>query len=125
MGRTIPEDTVDKAVRLFIIGVFHYHHRQWRFCSSRNFMEGVWLRRYGALPPPFFRSGQRLCDLRDFRWDNPELSSSGRLVLCILMFVGRVGPLFLISAIAKKTGRRRLVRGREHHGRLTLPVFYI
>ena len=32
----------------------------------------------------------------------PDLSIPGRIVICTVMFVGRMGPLFLISAVAKK-----------------------
>ena len=31
----------------------------------------------------------------------PDLSIPGRIVICLVMFVGRMGPLFLISAVAK------------------------
>jgi trk system potassium uptake protein TrkH len=29
-----------------------------------------------------------------------ELSTVGRVVICCVMFIGRMGPLFLISAVA-------------------------
>ena len=30
------------------------------------------------------------------------IGDAGRIVICTVMFVGRMGPLFLISAVAKK-----------------------
>jgi trk system potassium uptake protein TrkH len=32
----------------------------------------------------------------------PDLSIPGRIVVCLVMFVGRMGPLFLISAVKKQ-----------------------
>ena len=102
MGRTIPEDTVDKAVRLFIIGVFIII-----IGTALLLVTEFHGKAYGSAGMvPFLRvlfevvSAYATCGLS--MGITPELSSSGRLVLCILMFVGRVGPLFLISAIAKK-----------------------
>jgi trk system potassium uptake protein TrkH len=31
-----------------------------------------------------------------------ELSLVGKYVICVVMFIGRMGPLFLISAVAAK-----------------------
>jgi trk system potassium uptake protein TrkH len=31
-----------------------------------------------------------------------ELSTVGKIVICCVMFIGRMGPLFLISAVAGK-----------------------
>lgn len=102
MGRTIPEETVDKAVRLFIIGIFIIV-----IGTALLLITEFHGKAYGSAGMvPFLRvlfevvSAYATCGLS--MGITPELSGTGRLILCILMFVGRVGPLFLISAIAKK-----------------------
>ena len=102
MGRTIPEETVDKAVHLFIISVFIIV-----LSTALLLVTEFHGKPYGAVGSvPFLRvlfevvSAYATCGLS--MGITPELSSAGRVILCAVMFVGRVGPLFLVSAIAKK-----------------------
>jgi trk system potassium uptake protein TrkH len=44
----------------------------------------------------------------------PELSPAGRVLVSVLMFLGRVGPLAVLAAMARRSGRRPRFRlGRE------------
>lgn len=101
MGRTIPEETVDKAVRIFIVYVILALVGTLVLLFSE--FPGAAL---GASESHFLRvffevvSALSTCGLS--LGFSQELSSFGRVFICIFMFVGRMGALFLISAVVKK-----------------------
>lgn len=101
LGRTIPEETVDKAVRIFIIytimiviGTFLLLITEYAGVSyemgSPHFLK-VFFEVVSALTTCGLSLGL-----------TPDLTFFGRIVICIIMFIGRMGALFLISAVAKK-----------------------
>ena len=101
MGRTIPEETVDKAVRIFIVYVvlalvgtlvlLLTEFPGGAFGSSNSHFLGVFFEVVSALSTCGLSLGL-----------SAELSDFGRIFICIFMFVGRMGALFLISAVVKK-----------------------
>ncbi len=101
MGRTIPEETVDKAVRIFIVYVILALVGTLVLLFSE--FPGAAL---GASESHFLRvffevvSALSTCGLS--LGFSQELSAFGRVFICIFMFVGRMGALFLISAVVKK-----------------------
>ena len=40
--------------------------------------------------------------------ENPKLSTPGKLIIIVMMFIGRIGPLTLALALASKTEQRVL-----------------
>ncbi len=101
MGRTIPEETVDKAVRIFIVyvilalvGTLVLLFTEF---SGKAFgvSESHFLRVFFEVTSALSTCGLSL-------GLSQELSAFGRIFICIFMFVGRMGALFLISAVVKK-----------------------
>lgn len=101
MGRTIPEETVDKAVRIFIVYILlallgtlvllFTEFPGGAIGSSQSHFVRVFFEVVSALSTCGLSLGM-----------TPELSAFGKAFLCIFMFVGRMGALFLISAVVKK-----------------------
>lgn len=101
MGRTIPEETVDKAVRIFIVYVIlalvgtlvllFTEFSGKAFGETQSHFLGVFFEVTSALSTCGLSLGL-----------SGELSAFGRIFICIFMFVGRMGALFLISAVVKK-----------------------
>ena len=99
LGRTIPETTVDKAVRIFVVAIVVVVVATLVLLETEaagNSIEQV------SFLKVFFEvaSAYSTCGLS--MGLTPDLSIAGRIVICTVMFVGRMGPLFLISAVAKK-----------------------
>ena len=101
LGRTIPEETVDKAVRIFVVSilivvVFTIILLQTEYSGTH----------YSSSNTPFLKvlfeviSAYATCGLS--MGLTPELTDAGRLIICMVMFIGRLGALFLISAVIKK-----------------------
>lgn len=101
MGRTIPEETVDKAVRIFIVYVILALAGTLVLLFTE--FSG---KAFGASESHFLRiffevtSALSTCGLS--LGLSQELSAFGRIFICIFMFVGRMGALFLISAVVTK-----------------------
>jgi trk system potassium uptake protein TrkH len=99
MNRTIPETTVDKAVRIFVVAIVVVVVATLVLLETEaagNSIEQV------SFLKVFFEvaSAYSTCGLS--MGLTPDLSIPCRIVICTVMFVGRMGPLFLISAVAKK-----------------------
>jgi trk system potassium uptake protein TrkH len=99
LGRTIPETTVDKAVRIFVVAIVVVVVATLVLLETEaagNSIEQV------SFLKVFFEvaSAYSTCGLS--MGLTPDLSIPGRIVICLVMFIGRMGPLFLISAVAKK-----------------------
>lgn len=100
MGRTIPETTVDKAVRIFVVAIVVIALATLILLYT-EIPAGVGFNENGT---PFLKilfevvSAYSTCGLS--MGLTGELSAMGQLVICTVMFIGRMGPLFLISAVA-------------------------
>lgn len=102
LGRTIPETTVDKAVRIFVVAIVVIVVATLILLCT-EVPPGLG---YSAGETPFLKvlfevvSAYSTCGLS--MGLTGELSTVGRVVICTVMFIGRMGPLFLISAVAGK-----------------------
>lgn len=102
MGRTIPETTVDKAVRIFVVAIVVITLATLILLYT-EIPAGIGFNENGT---PFLKilfevvSAYSTCGLS--MGLTGELSTVGQLVICCVMFIGRMGPLFLISAVAGK-----------------------
>ncbi|WP_407440904.1 TrkH family potassium uptake protein [Fibrobacter sp.] len=100
MGRTIPETTVDKAVRIFVVAIVVITLATLILLYT-EIPAGIGFNENGT---PFLKilfevvSAYSTCGLS--MGLTGELSTVGQLVICCVMFIGRMGPLFLISAVA-------------------------
>jgi trk system potassium uptake protein TrkH len=102
-GRTIPEATIQKAMSLFIVafgivtvGIFLY--------SVTEFADGV-----AATASPFltymFEAVSAFNTVGLSMGATGELSTPGRLCTVVLMFIGRVGTLTFVAAMAREPKR--------------------
>ena len=99
-GKNIPESTVDKATHVFIVSI--------AVLILASFVLLITEARAGTVnsnPSLFLKiifevaSAYSTCGLSlDF---TPQLSNAGRIVIVLIMFIGRLGPLFLISAVSR------------------------
>ena len=100
MGRTIPETTVDKAVRIFVVAIVVIALATMVLLIT-EIPAGTGFNENGT---PFLKilfeviSAYSTCGLS--MGLTGELSTVGKIVICCVMFIGRMGPLFLISAVA-------------------------
>lgn len=98
-GRTIPEDTVDKAVRIFVIAIVVIVLAtlillQTEAPSTSN-AQGSFLKVFFEVVSAYSTCGLSM-------GLTPDLSIPGKIIVFMVMFVGRMGPLFLVSAVTKK-----------------------
>lgn len=99
LGRTIPETTVDKAVRIFVVAMVVMGVATMILLYTETTGQG-----YAESGTPFLKilfevvSAYSTCGLS--MGLTGELSTVGQIVICTVMFIGRMGPLFLISAVA-------------------------
>jgi trk system potassium uptake protein TrkH len=106
-GRSIPEETIQRAVGLFVLGfgvvtlaIFGYAHTE-----------------LGGMPhggEPFldhmFEAVSAFNTVGLSLGVTPDLSTAGRWLTILLMYVGRVGPLVFAAALARRASRTALVR---------------
>lgn len=99
MGRTLPESTVDKAVRVFVVSIvvialgtllLLYTEAPGASHADNN---GQFLKVLFEVVSAYSTCGLSM-------GLTTELSPFGQFLICSIMFVGRMGPLFLISAVA-------------------------
>jgi len=101
-GRTIPSNTIDKAIRIFVVAMVVIAGAT-LFLLCTEIPSGT---AYPANSSPFLKilfevvSAYATCGLSMGLTE--ELSTVGKIVICAVMFIGRMGPLFLISAVAGK-----------------------
>ena len=101
LGRTIPETTVDKAVRIFVVAIVVIALATMVLLCT-EIPAGTGFNDEGGVP--FLKvlfevvSAYSTCGLS--MGLTGELSVVGKIVICCVMFIGRMGPLFLISAVA-------------------------
>jgi trk system potassium uptake protein TrkH len=102
MGRTIPNNTIDKAIRIFVVAIVVIGTATLILLCT-EIPSGT---RFDADSGPFLEilfevvSAYATCGLS--MGLTAELSLVGKIVICCVMFIGRMGPLFLISAVAAK-----------------------
>ena len=102
MGRTIPNNTIDKAIRIFVVAIVVIGTATLILLCT-EIPSGT---RFSADSGPFLEilfevvSAYATCGLS--MGLTGELSLVGKIVICGVMFIGRMGPLFLISAVAAK-----------------------
>ena len=102
MGRTIPNNTIDKAIRIFVVAIVVIGTATLILLCT-EIPSGT---RFSADSGPFLEilfevvSAYATCGLS--MGLTGELSLVGKIVICCVMFIGRMGPLFLISAVAAK-----------------------
>ena len=99
LGRTIPETTVDKAVRIFIVAIVVIALATLMLLCT-EVPGGVSGTGQASFLKVLFEvvSAYSTCGLS--MGLTGDLSTVGRVVICCVMFIGRMGPLFLISAVA-------------------------
>ncbi|MCQ2102638.1 MAG: ATPase [Fibrobacter sp.] len=99
LGRTIPETTVDKAVRIFVVAIVVIVVATLILLETEATGD---TNAQGSFLKVFFEvvSAYSTCGLS--MGLTSELSIPGKIIVCTVMFIGRMGPLFLISAVAMK-----------------------
>ena len=101
LGRTIPEETVGKAIRVVIVYIILTFVGTLVLLLTEFPGTSV-----GSSPSHllvvFFEVTSALSTCGLSLGLTPELSIFGRIFVCIFMFVGRMGALFLISAVIQK-----------------------
>lgn len=102
LGRTIPEETVERAVRIFVIAIVVLVSATLLLLHTEAPMATISGEGSGLFMKILFEvvSAYSTCGLS--LGLTPDLSDSGRVIISIVMFVGRMGPLFLISAVARR-----------------------
>ncbi len=98
-GRTIPEETVDKAVRIFVVAIAVIVIATLLLleteAASTSNAQGSFLKVFFEVVSAYSTCGLSM-------GLTPDLSIPGKIIVFMVMFIGRMGPLFLISAVAKK-----------------------
>ena len=100
-GRTIPNNTIDKAIRIFVAAIVIIGAATLILLCT-EIPPGTSYPDNGPFLKILFEvvSAYATCGLS--MGLTGELSLVGKIVICIVMFIGRMGPLFLISAVAGK-----------------------
>jgi trk system potassium uptake protein len=103
-GRSVPEETVQRAIGLFVLGfavvtlgIFAYARTELDQAAPEFFSH-----MFEAISA-FNTVGLSL-------GVTPDLSTQGRWLTVILMFVGRVGPLAVAAALARRVSRTASLR---------------
>ncbi len=108
-GRSVPEDTVQRAVGLFVLAFGIVTAAIFVFTSSEiAFVEGVGVEGAGetaAFLPFMFEAASAFNTVGLSMGVTGGLSDLGRYVTIFLMFVGRVGPLTFAAALARERVR--------------------
>jgi len=106
-GRTVPDETIQRAVGLFVLGfgvitiaIFGYSHTE---------LGGT---PHGGQPffDHMFEAVSAFNTVGLSLGATPDLSTTGRLLTILLMYVGRVGPLVFAAALARRAARVPTVR---------------
>lgn len=111
LGKTIPQDIVNKAVYLFIISAViitfstfillltETESVPYATVASDDISKGHYLH----FAQIVFESISAFATCGLSLGATPDLSIAGKLVVSFIMFVGRMGPMFLISTVVQKT----------------------
>lgn len=101
-GRTIPEETIQRAVGLFVLAVGLITVSVFFLSAVEIGLESHPATR-GELLPHIFEATSAFNTVGLSMGATPELSAAGRVLMVLLMFLGRVGPLTFASAIALRS----------------------
>ncbi len=104
-GRSVPDETVQRAVGLFVLafgvvtaGIFGYAHFE-----AATGSPGLFFVHMFEAVSAFNTVGLSL-------GATPDLSTAGRWLTIVLMFVGRVGPLTMAAALARRVSPTATMR---------------
>jgi trk system potassium uptake protein TrkH len=106
-GRSVPEETIQRAAGLFVLGfgvitlaLFGYAHTELHTLppSAQPFLRHM------------FEAVSAFNTVGLSMGVTPGLSSAGRWLTIVLMFVGRVGPLVFAAALARRVRRTHQIR---------------
>ncbi|MDT8368390.1 MAG: potassium transporter TrkG [Longimicrobiales bacterium] len=113
-SRTIPDETIQRAVGLFVVGFA---------VMTGGILLFTVLESQGGAGPPFltlmFEAVSAFNTVGLSLGVTPELEPGSRVFTTVLMFIGRVGPLAFASAIA---ARARASAPRYHYAREDVSV---
>jgi trk system potassium uptake protein TrkH len=105
-GRSIPEETIQRAVGLFVLGfgvvslaLFGYAHTELAHPAGGQPFFAHMFEAVSAFNTVGLSLGV-----------TPGLSAAGRWLTIMLMFIGRVGPLVFAAALARRVRRTNQVR---------------
>lgn len=100
-GRTVPEETMQRAVGLFVmvfglvtIAIFLFTATELPWLSHRT--------RHGGFLPLMFEATSAFNTVGLSMGATYDLTNAGKIVTTLLMFVGRVGPLTFAAALAAR-----------------------
>jgi trk system potassium uptake protein TrkH len=105
-GRSVPEETIQRAVGLIVLGFAFMTFVLFGYTHTELMHPGLgqpFLRHVFEAVSAFNTVGLSL-------GVTPGLSAAGRWLTILLMFVGRVGPLVLASALARRATRTTQIR---------------
>ena len=105
-GRTVPSETIQRAAALTIGGVVILGMGV--FVLSSVELTGAGATDRVSFLRLIFEAHSAFGTVGLSRGVTSELSPAGRLVLVVLMYLGRVGPLAVASAMAVAVGRERV-----------------
>ena len=102
LGRTIPNNTIDKAIRIFVTAIVVIAGATLILLCTEIPPGTSYSENSSSFLKILFEvvSAYATCGLSMGLTE--ELSFIGKMVICCVMFIGRMGPLFLISAVAGK-----------------------
>ena len=103
-GRSLRKETTDRAVAVFVITAVLVTAGLWLLTMTDG--DSGW----GGFRDRMFEAVSAFNTVGLSTGQTPELSSAGRWAVVVLMFVGRVGPLTISSAIARKLPARSRFR---------------
>jgi trk system potassium uptake protein TrkH len=104
-GRTIPRETLDRAASLVVGGVILVGGAIFLLMMTETHVGGVADRRH--LIQLLFEAHSAFGTVGLSMGATGTVTSAGRLVLVVLMFVGRVGPAAMVAAMATGVSRHK------------------
>ena len=105
LGRTVPEDTVERAVGLFVVGFGVVTLAIFAFTTTEIGVISHGATEYGFLTY-MFEAVSAFNTVGLSMGVTPELSTAGKLLTSLLMYLGRVGPLTFAAAVALRSAAR-------------------
>ncbi|HEX6132764.1 MAG TPA: TrkH family potassium uptake protein [Longimicrobiales bacterium] len=103
-GRTIPEETIQRAIGLFVLAFGVITLAIFLFTTTETGLDRHLVADAGILSY-MFEAVSAFGTVGLSMGVTPELSKAGRILTIVLMYVGRVGVLTFVAAIALRTRR--------------------
>jgi len=104
-GKTIPSTIVESATRLFILGIVIVVVATLAITSIETWNSTA-EQSYTIFIRAFFESVSAFATCGLSMNFTPTVTPASKTILIALMFIGRLGPLYLITAVSKKTEER-------------------